>query len=192
MDIGKAFVDAWNIYVKNFIVLILAGIVTMFLFWLVAPLVGFQMMFVKAKRGEPIVFNDVFAPFSKFWPLAIASAWITILLCLAFVPMVIAFCLEWYWLGIILTIAAVVLDVYVGVAWLFALLLIYEKGLGINAALKASKDLVSKNNWWLVFLLVILAGFVSGLGNIALYIGAILTMPLGTGAIACAYAEIAK
>ena len=192
MDIGKAFVDAWNIYVKNFIVLVLAGIVTMFLCWLVAPLVGFQMMFIKAQRGEPIAFNDVFAPFNKFWPLAIAAAWIFLLLCLAFVPMAIAFWLDWPWVGIILTLAAVVLDIYLGVAWLFVLLLIYEKGLGIRAALKASHELVSRNNWWLVFLLVILAGFVSGLGNIAWVIGAMLTMPLGTGAIACAYAEITK
>ncbi|MFA4884163.1 MAG: hypothetical protein WC903_06930 [Candidatus Margulisiibacteriota bacterium] len=192
MDIGKAFVDAWNIYVKNFVIIILAGIVAMILGILVAPLVGFQMMFVKAKRGEAISFNDIFAPFSKFIPLALGAAWIFILLCLAFFPMAIAFWLNWNWLGMILTVAAIVWDIYVGVGWLFALLLIYEKGLGINAALKASREIVGKNNWWLVFLLVILAGFVSGLGNIAWGIGAILTMPLGTGAIACAYAEAAK
>ncbi|MDD5382785.1 MAG: hypothetical protein PHH60_03925, partial [Candidatus Margulisbacteria bacterium] len=66
------------------------------------------------------------------------------------------------------------------------------KGLSINAGLAASRALVTKNNWWLHFLLVVLAGFVGGIGNVLWGIGAILTMPLGIGAIACAYAEESK
>jgi hypothetical protein len=39
---------------------------------------------------------------------------------------------------------------------------------------------------------VILAGIVGGLGNILWGVGAILTMPLGVGAIAAAYVEETK
>ncbi|MBU1866875.1 MAG: hypothetical protein KKD13_00155, partial [Candidatus Margulisbacteria bacterium] len=61
MDIGKAFVDAWNTYTKNLIVIILAAIVSSILWYLIVPMVGFQMMFVKAKRGEGVSFNEVFS-----------------------------------------------------------------------------------------------------------------------------------
>ena len=68
MDIGKAFVDAWNSYTKNFVILILAAIVSSILGFLIAPMVGFQMMFVKAKRGEG-VFMDIILTEESDWEL---------------------------------------------------------------------------------------------------------------------------
>jgi len=192
MDIGKAFVDSWNIYVKNIIIIILAGIVSSLLGILIAPLVGFQMMFVKAKRGNPVSFNDVFATFGAFINLFFGAIWIGIILTLMFAPMGICFYLGWNAIGFLFLIAAVLVDIYLGVNWMFALLLIYDKGLSIGAGMKASRELVAKNNWWLHLVLLILAGVVGGLGNIVWGIGVILTMPIGIGAIACAYAEEAK
>ena len=192
MDISKAFVGSWNTYIKNFIVIILASIVSMLLSILVAPMVGFQMMFVKAKRGSAIDFNDVFAPFSSFLPLFLGAIWIGILLALAFIPAGICFYLKWYAIGAILIIAAWIFDIYLGVNWMFALLLVYDKKMKIGEAMKASKAMVSKNNWWMHLVLIILAGFVSGIGAIAWGIGQILTMPIGLGAIANVYADEVK
>ena len=192
MDIGKAFVDSWNIYIKNFIIILLAGIVSSILGILVAPYVGFQMMFIKGKRGSGISFNDVFAPFSKFLSLFFGAIWIGIILLLALIPAVICFYMQWNLIGGILMLAGILLDIYLGVSWMFALLLVYDKNLSINDALKASKEIVSKNNWWMHLLLLILAGIVGSIGNILWGVGAILTLPLGMGAIACAYAEEAK
>ncbi|MFA6169662.1 MAG: hypothetical protein WCW67_01680 [Candidatus Margulisiibacteriota bacterium] len=192
MDIGKAFVDSWNNYIKNFVVVLLAAIVSSLLGFLIAPMVGFQMMFVKAKRGGEIAFNDVFAPFSKFVNIFFGAIWIAILLVLAFLPGMLCFYLNWNAVGGILMFAAVLIDIYLAVCWIFALLFIYDKGLSIKAGLAASRALVIKNNWWSHFLLVILAGIVSGLGNILWGVGAILTMPIGIGAIASAYADEAK
>lgn len=192
MDIGKAFVDSWNIYVKNIIIIILAGVISSILGILVAPLVGFQMMFVKAKRGNPVSFNDVFAAFSAFINLFFGAIWIGIILTLMYIPMGICFYLGWNAIGFLFLIAAVLVDIYLGVNWMFALLLIYDKGLSIGAGMKASRELVAKNNWWLHLVLLILASVVGGLGNIVWGIGVILTMPIGIGAIACAYAEEAK
>lgn len=189
MDIGKAFVDSWNTYIKNFIIIILAGIISAILGFLIAPLVGFQMMFVKAKRGGAVSFNDVFAPFSRFLSVFFGAIWIAVILALAFAPAAICFYLGWNAAGGILAFAAVLLDIYLGTSWIFALLFIYDKGLSINAGMKASRALVTKNNWWMHFLLLVLAGIVSGVGNILWGVGAILTMPLGVGAIASAYAE---
>ncbi|MFA4906366.1 MAG: hypothetical protein WC645_07675 [Candidatus Margulisiibacteriota bacterium] len=192
MDIGKAFTDSFNIYIKNFIIILLASIVSSILGFLICPLVGFQMMFVKAKRGGAIAFNDVFAPFSKFINIALGAAWIAILLALTFVPSVICFYLGWNLVGSLLAVAAILLAIYLGVSWMFALLLIYDKGLSVNQGLKASRELVAKNNFWMHLVLVILAGIVGGLGNILWGVGAILTMPVGIGAIAAVYAEETK
>ena len=192
MDIGKAFVDSWNIYIKNFIIILLAGIVASILSILIAPYVGFQMMFVKSKRAAGISFNDVFAPFSKFLSLFFGAIWIGIILLLALIPAVICFYMQWNLIGGILMLAGILLDIYLGVSWMFALLLVYDKNLSINDALKASREIVSKNNWWMHLLLLILAGIVGSIGNILWGVGAILTLPLGMGAIACAYAEEAK
>jgi hypothetical protein len=192
MDIGKAFTDSFNIYIKNFVIILLAGLVSSILGFLVCPLVGFQMMFVKANRGSAVVFNDVFAPFGKFVNLFFGAVWIAILLTLAFIPSTLCFYLGWNLVGSLLIIAAVLLDIYLGVSWVFSLLMIYDKGLSINQGLKASRALVAKNNFWMHLVLVILAGIVSGLGNILWGVGAILTMPLGVGAIAAAYVEETK
>jgi len=192
MDIGKAFVDSWNNYVKNIVIIILAGIVSSIIGILVAPLVGFQMMFVKAKRGQPVAFNDVVAPFSCFVNLFFGAILIGLILTLMFAPMGICFYLGWNAIGFLFLLAAILIDIYLGVCWMFALLLIYDKGLSIIEGMKASRELVTKNNWWLHLVLVILAGIVGGLGNIVWGIGVILTMPIGIGAIASAYAEEAK
>ena len=192
MDIGKAFIDAWSIYIKNFVILVLAGIVAAILSILVAPMVGFQMMFVKAKRGEQIAFNDIFAPFKSFVNLFFGAVWIGILVFLMLLPGIICLNMGWNAVGGVLLFLGILAAIYFGISWIFALLLIYDKGLSINNGMKASRALVQKNNWWMHLLLIILAGIVGGIGNIAWGIGAILTLPLGYGAIASAYAEESK
>ena len=192
MNIGKAFTDSWNVYIKNFIVIFLAGIVASILSILVAPYIGFMLMFASAKKGGTIGFGDVFAPFSKFVNLFFGAIWIGILLMLCWLPSIICFYLGWNTIGMILSLEAIIADLYLGVCWMFSLLMVYDKGLSINDSLKASRELVTKNNFWMHLLLLILAGIVGGIGNILWGIGALLTMPLGMGAIACAYAEEAK
>lgn len=202
MDIGKAFVDSWNIYIKNFIIVILAALVAgllsvITLGILAIPLIiGFQMMFVNAKRGKTIVFNDVFAPLGNFFRLFFGAIWLAILALLPLLPGIICLVMNWNrnWnrIGWLLVAAGILAAIYLGVNWLFALLLVQDKGLSINAALKASREMISKNNWWLHLLLLILAGLVGQIGGVAWGIGAIFTQPLAQGALACAYADEAK
>jgi len=189
MDIGKAFIDAWNIYTKNFIVVFLAGIVAVLLCWLVSPAIGFQMMFIKAGKGTPIVFNDVFAAFDRFGALVLGSLLIILLLLLCFLPAAICFLMNWDILGVLLIIAGLSLGIYLAVCWIFSLLMICDQGLSLGAALASSRALVIKNGWWTHFLLLVLVGIVAGIGKALLGIGVLLTIPLGIGALTCAYAE---
>jgi hypothetical protein len=192
MDIGKAFVDSWNIYIKNFIIILLASIVSALLGFLIAPTVGLQYMFVKAKRGSAVAFMDVFAPFGRFFSVAGGALLIGVIVMLCLVPAMVCFNYNWGTLGGILLAAAIIAIIYLGVCWIFSLMLIYDKGLSIMDGLKTSRAIVTKNGWWMHFLLLVLVGIVAGLGNMLWGIGALLTMPLGAGAIASVYADEAK
>jgi hypothetical protein len=155
-------------------------------------MVGFQMLFVNAKRGKPIVFNDIFTPIRNFVRLFFGSIWMGMIVLLVLTPGIICFIMNWNLIGGILFAAGVIADIYLGIGWMFALLLIQDKGLTINNALKSSRELVAKNNWWLHLLLAVLVGFVGQIGSIAWGIGILLTVPLAQGALACAYADEAK
>ena len=192
MDIGKAFVESWNIYIKNFIIILLASIVSTLLGFLIAPTIGLQYMFVKAKRGNAVAFNDVFAPFGRFFSVFFGGILIGVLILLCFVPAMVCSYLNWNTLAGILAALGAVAVVYLGVCWIFSLMLVYDKGLSIIDGLKTSRAMVTKNGWWLHFLLLVLVGIVAGIGNMLWGVGFLLTMPLGVGAIASAYADEAK
>jgi len=179
VDIVKSFTDAWNIYVKNFFTILLSTLVVVFLgiitigILYVPLLVGLQMLFVKAKRGEPIALADIFVPMKKFLAVSFATVWIAILCVIGFILLIVPGLCWSTW-------------------WMFALLFIVDKNLGIGAGMKASKDVVRKNNLWMHLLLLILSGIVAHLGTYVYGVGVLLTMPLGMGAIACAYADESK
>lgn len=179
MDIVKAFTDAWNIYIKNFIIIILATLVAMVLGGLtlgilyIPLLVGVQMLFVKAKRGEPIVFNDVFSPINRFFSIFFGSIYMAILICIGLILLIVPGLCWASW-------------------WMFALLFIYDKKMNIGEGMAASKNIVRKNNLWMHLILILLACVVADIGIYIFKIGFLFTMPLGMGAIACAYADEAK
>ena len=172
MDIIKAFTDAWNIYIKNFILVILALIVAHILGFitlgiLAVPLmVGFQMLFIRAKRGESIAFSDIFTPIVKhFFALAFGALSIAAILVACLLPGIICLNYNWNTLGSILLVIGILADVYLGVSYLFALLLINDKGLSIANGLKMSRAMVAKNNFWLHLLLIVLAAIVCKIGR---------------------------
>lgn len=183
MNLSKPFVDAWNIYVKHLGTILIGLIIAIVLsvvslFTLLIPLVvGFQMLFVKAKRGEQISANDVLAPIGRYFSLAFGSLGIGMLilfgLCLLIVPG-----LTWMsW-------------------WMYAALYMYDRSMHIEDAMKSSKEVVRKGGtWWhLLFLVIIffidniLNSLFGPLGLLAKFV----TTPVTLGAIACAYADESK
>lgn len=196
MDIGLAFVDTWNIYRKNFIVIILAELV-FFIMSVVTlgilsypMMVGFQTLFVKAKRGENIKLTDIFIPVRQsFFRLIGLIIWISIIMLLLLLPAIISFILGLGIIGAVLLLIAVLVNIHLVICWMFSYLLVSDKGLGINEALKASREMVRKNNFWLHLLLLILGGIVANLGCVLWGIGFLLTMPFGVGSVACAYVQ---
>lgn len=198
MDIIKSFTDAWNIYVKNFILIILAFIVAHLLgaitfgILMMPLMVGFQMLFIRAKRGEAISLSDLFTPFKHYFRIVFGALAITVFLALGLAPALICLNFNWNLAGAILLTLGILVDVYLMVSFLFTLLLINDKGLSIKNGLKMSREIVAKNNFWLHCLLIILAGIVCQIGTFFWGIGVIFTSPIAIGAIACAYEEEAK
>ena len=177
MDIVKSFTDSFNIFKNNFITIILATLVAIIIgvcslgILYIPMMVGVQMLFVKAKRGEPLVFSDIFAPIKRFVALFFGSLYIGLLVCVGLLLLIIPGLAWLTW-------------------WMFAALLIFDKNLGIGAAMAKSKELVRSKNLWMHLLFIILVGVVSNIGSSILYGTAyLLTMPLAMGAIACAYVD---
>ena len=199
MDIGKAFVDSWNIYRKNVIVLILAflvfGLVSCLTLGILSypMMAGFMLMFVRAKRGQEIKLNDIFVPVkANFWRLIGLVVWMSIVMSAIIIPGFIAIAIGWFMIGGLLIFVATIMNMRFVIVWMYSTLLVVDKGQDIKEALTTSRDLVKNNNIWLHLLLLILSGIVSSLGGALYGIGALLTVPLGMGAIACAYSDVAQ
>ena len=183
MNIGKPFVDSWNIFVKHlgtiligFIIMIVLSLVTLGIL-LIPLLVGLQMLFVKAKRGEQISANEVLAPIGRYFSLVFGSFGLGILilfgLCLLVVPGL-AWC-SW---------------------WMYALLYMYDRSMHIEDAMKSSKDVVRKSGTWWHLLFLVIIFFID---NVVVWLfgpfgllAKFVTTPVTMGAIACAYADEAK
>ncbi len=190
MNIGKPFVDAWNIYIKNFgtlmIALIIALILTIVTLGVLGlPLfIGFQMLFVKAMRKKKITANEVLDPVNRYFSLVfgyLGIAFLTFFGCLLFLVPGLVW-ISW---------------------WMYALLFMADRDMHIEAGMRASKELVRKNGtWWhLLFLAVIcfinialrqLLGALSIPVWIYFVLATLFITPITGGALACAYAAESK
>ncbi|MBU0671887.1 MAG: hypothetical protein KJ732_02535 [Candidatus Margulisbacteria bacterium] len=190
MNIGKPFVDAWNIYLKNFgtiiislIIVIILSVVTLGILSL--PLfIGFQMLFVKAMRKKKIVANEVLDPIKRFFSLVSG----------------------YFAIGLLILFGCLLLLVP-GLAWaswwMYGLLFIYDKNMHIEDGMRSSKELVRKNGtWWHLLFLAVMAfiNIAAGQVLLALHIpiwiyyilSTLFIMPITSGALACAYADESK
>jgi len=180
MNIANPFIDSWNILIKNLgtiiislIIVVILSVVTLGILY-IPLLIGLQMLFVKAKRGQAISSNEVLDPIKRYFSLVFGSMGIGILI----------------FFGILLFIVP-------GLAWaswwMYAALYIYDKNMHIEDGMRSSKEVVRKNGtWWhLLFLVVawvidnVVIWFIGPIGFLLKFI----TTPLTMGAIACAYAD---
>jgi hypothetical protein len=92
-------------------------------------------------------------------------------------------------LAVVGFLVGVVVMVYLAISWIFAFCLIVDKGLGGWTALEVSRRVVSKQ-WFRVFFVVFLAGILTALGIIGLFIGIIFTLPIAFSAVVCAYESL--
>jgi ABC-type amino acid transport system permease subunit len=178
MKIDQFIKDSWDIYVQNILNIVLAVLIaivlSVFTLGILFPVLytGVAMMFVRAKRGETLNYNDVFKYMNK---------WLTLLgLCSVILVCVIT--------GLVFFILPGLL---IASIWMFAGLLVVDKGLGVFEALGKSKDIVMKNNIWMHLVLILIIGFLSSVANgvpgIGFVLSAFVAGPVCQGLVACAY-----
>src|SRR3989440_5086954 len=188
VDIGDCFSRSWNLVKDNFWLLVgatalisvislgvqfipvlghAAGVLFGFLLW-----GGLDLLFLKRLRGQPAEASDMFAGFGlAFGQLMLGS--------------VVAHVLTG--IGLLLCILP---GIYLLVAWwMFAPLLIIDKGLEFWPAMELSRKVVNKH-WWACFGLFVLSLFVGCAGVLAFVVGVFVTLPIALGAMVCAYQDI--
>ncbi len=175
IDIKAAFVRAWELYkmypfffsMYMLLILSIQGMVVIYIqeymiiySTLLAPsfYAGFYLVANKMSRGESVVYLDFFAGF-RFW----ISATIISLLTQAFI----AFGL----------LALVVPGIYLGVGYLFAILMGIFGGMEPWSAMEWSRKLITRN-WWQFFGLLLALIVFNLLGLLLVGVGLLLTMPL--------------
>jgi hypothetical protein len=175
IDIKASFVRAWELYrlqpfyfsLYMFFIFSIQGMVVLYVqsylliySALLAPALyaGFYLVANKISRGEAVIYPDFFAGF-RFW----TSATVISLLTQAFI----AFGL----------LAFIVPGIYLGVGYLFAMLMGIFGGMEPWSAMEWSRKLISRN-WWQFFALLLVLLVFNLLGLLLVGVGLLLTMPL--------------
>lgn len=84
-----------------------------------------------------------------------------------------------------------VVMIYLAISWVFTYMLIIDQGLGPWTAMEVSRRVVSRQ-WFRVFFVIFLAGILTALGLIGLFIGILFTLPIAFSAAVCAYESLCR
>jgi len=81
--------------------------------------------------------------------------------------------------------------VYLSVSWIFTFMLVIDQRLGPWTAMEVSRRVVTKQ-WFRVFFVMFLAGIITLLGFLGLFIGIFFTLPITFAAAVCAYESLCR
>lgn len=132
---------------------------------------GLQLYFVRKLRNERPELGDCFVGFSSMTGALILGGLVVTLLTL---------------LGLVCLILP---GIYLAVAYLFTSVLILDHKIDFWPAMEVSRRVVTAN-WFMMFLLVIVAAILSALGTVLLIIGVVLTAPYFYAVFAAAYEQL--
>ena len=171
LDIGRALRQAARLFVKDLAPLIVGGLIACALSVLTigilaGPLLGglYGMVIGRVRDGRRPEVRDVFAGLDRFWSYLAAAVVLGLLIGLASITIVGGFALA--------------------TIWLYVFPLMVDRGLGLGAALKASRDLVMRSGFWEHLALVLVLFVVVSVANGAL---AIVAAPFVVVAVSAAY-----
>ncbi len=183
MDLGKAIQKSIDLYLKNFGVLFLAGLLVAILSAvtigiIAGPLIaGFIVLVMKLDRGEKAEVGEIFAHFDKFVPTLLIA-----IICLV-IPMIIGL------IPIIGLLFGIIAGPIINLIFYAAIAFTVEKNIEPVEAIKKGYACFMTNpgmNWVYSFVISLL----SGVGVVACIIGVILTIPIGTIGMTIAYQEL--
>ncbi|NQT95905.1 MAG: hypothetical protein HQ572_05585 [Candidatus Omnitrophica bacterium] len=183
LDIGKCFNDAFDVYKRNVLIIVLSGllylVITQFTLMILAGpvLAGYCIMLLNAMRSEAkkIELKDMFSMFNRFG--ALLGLFVLQILC--FIS-----------LG----------GIFLGTMWMFIFFIAADKKQNALTCFETSWNVVRKNGFWTNFALVVIGSLIMSLPGILLqtvlnnnFAVAILvnsfTVPFGLLLIASAYLQ---
>ena len=179
INIGHCIGRGWNLVMSNFWLLVGASFVAGLIAGLgiIGLILGGPMMgglyglYLKKMRGQPATFGDAFLGFSvAFVPLMLLFIVQSLLTCLGLV-----FC--------------IIPGIYLGVSWIFALALAFDKRMDFWPAMELSRKVVGKH-WWAMFGFLIVCCLVAIAGLLACCVGVFIASAVIQAAILYAYEDI--
>jgi uncharacterized membrane protein len=190
VSIGNAFNKGLQLYKENFLLIflasLLAGLIGGFscgicLGPMQCGLIGICLTLLRGQEPKPQV-GDVFKGFQKFVPafvtmLVLGLGFFVINLILGLIPIV-------GWL------AALVIAYFISPAvsaW--AMFLIQDQNATIGEAITTPFKMMGDGKFWMIMLIIFLAGLLGAVGLIACIIGVFFTMPFAMCMTAAAYQE---
>ncbi|HAM72490.1 MAG TPA: hypothetical protein DCM86_12685 [Verrucomicrobiales bacterium] len=210
--------NGWRVF-KNQVGLLLGGLVVAYLCMMaggaipmIGPCIGLVIngplmagmwiVFVRAVRGEDTSIGDVFSGFSShWWPLVLVNLLTGLLSVLPFIPagaMLLVKVMmnhgaqlqpsDWVLPGI-LALVALPFAMYLGVAWVFALPLVMDRGYGPWEAMNASRRIINRH-LGAVLLLALLSILLFAGGVVLLCVGILFTAPVTLSMWASFYEEV--
>jgi hypothetical protein len=158
---------------------------------------GLYRLFLKLHRGEPAEFGDAFSTFStSFLPLFLFGLVQAVLTVLAMLPgyvlvfMGSMFAQRSEALTVVFSILGFLLilppAIYLAVSWLFAPLLIVDKGLDFWPAMETSRKIAAKH-FFGMFGILFVGGLIVMAGVLALCVGVFVAAPVFFAMVAIAY-----
>jgi hypothetical protein len=156
---------------------------------------GLFFFFMLLLRGQPAALGDAFAGFSRaFVPLMLLSLVMTLLQIAAAIPAILAFvsiAFEWAppGVGILLGLVLLLPMIYLVVSWIFAPMLVIDRGMDFWPAMELSRKMVGRH-WFLVFIFLVVTAILVSLGLLALIVGIFVTMAFGAGATVALYEQL--
>jgi len=175
MDIGRIFEDAWKLFVKDVgplivgaLLVALLSVVTIGI--LAGPLMGgyYLMVSRRIREGRPAEIGDVFSAFDRFGSLFIAVLVIAILVAIGLVFLILP--------GLML--AAI---------WLYVPLFIVDQKMSFGEAMAASRELVTKNGFWLHVGVVALLWLLGAIVGSITAVGFLITWPISLTFVTAMY-----
>ncbi len=216
LAIGELVGRAWQLVSSNLglavgatvvvmLCLVIAGIIPCLGFFIglvVNPVLigGLYRLFLKLHRHETAEFGDAFSTFStSFLPLFLFGL---VQIALTFVALIPGYALVFLGslfaerneaLTIIVSLLGLLVilppAIYLAVSWLFAPLLIVDKGLDFWPAMELSRKVAGKH-FFSVFGVLFLGGLIMLAGLIALCLGIFVTAPIFFAMVAIAYDDL--
>lgn len=164
MDLNKIFKYAWEIFVKDIVVLLVGGLIAGILSFITLGILGgplyggiVRMIIRRIRENKSAEIGDIFSAMNQFGVLFLTTLVLGILIFLGF-----ALC--------------IVPGILLATIWMYVLVFIVDKRLSMGEAMSKSKELVTRVGFGMHLVVLLILGVIAGVLSVT-YIGGLVVSP---------------